>query len=125
MAHEPLNAVSFDTLRAEVRAFLAEEGAAGTFDPYRPGHGDSHNRDFSQRVGAKGWIGITWPKQYGGRQRSFLERYVVPEEYGRFDPSTLRCSVERRASKGDGHCARAVNRSSFEARVLAHARASG
>ena len=55
-----------EALRAEVRAFLAEEIAAGTFDPYRPGHGDSHNRAFSRRVGAKGWIGMTWPKQYGG-----------------------------------------------------------
>ncbi len=70
-----------EALRAEVRAFLADEVAAGTFDPYRPGHGDSHNRDFSKRVGAKGWIGMTWPKQYGGRERSFLERYVVTEEF--------------------------------------------
>jgi acyl-CoA dehydrogenase len=70
-----------DALRAEVRAFLAEEIAAGTFDPYRPGHGDAHNREFSRRVGAKGWIGMTWPKKYGGRERSFLERYVVTEEF--------------------------------------------
>ena len=70
-----------EALREEVRAFLAEEIAAGTFDPYRPGHGDSHNPAFSRRVGAKGWIGMTWPKQYGGRERSFLERYVVTEEF--------------------------------------------
>jgi len=68
-------------LRKEVRAFLAEEIAAGTFDPHQPGHGDSYNRAFSRRVGAKGWIGMTWPKQYGGRERSQLERYVVTEEF--------------------------------------------
>ncbi|MEJ2375359.1 MAG: acyl-CoA dehydrogenase family protein [Pseudolabrys sp.] len=28
-----------------------------------------------------GWIGMTWPKQYGGGERSFLERYVVTEEF--------------------------------------------
>jgi acyl-CoA dehydrogenase len=28
-------------LRADVRAFLAEEISAGTFDPHHPGHGDS------------------------------------------------------------------------------------
>ena len=28
-----------DALRAEVRAFLTEEIAAGTFDPHRPGPG--------------------------------------------------------------------------------------
>jgi acyl-CoA dehydrogenase len=70
-----------EILRAEVRAFLAEEIAAGTFDPHQPGHGDSYNRAFSRRVGAKGWIGMTWPKRYGGRERSQLERYVVTEEF--------------------------------------------
>ncbi|MGN6747627.1 MAG: acyl-CoA dehydrogenase family protein [Xanthobacteraceae bacterium] len=70
-----------DVLRREVRAFLAEEIAKGTFNPYRPGHGDSHDRDFSKRIGAKGWIGMTWPKKYGGQERSFLERYVVTEEF--------------------------------------------
>ncbi|MGE0750353.1 MAG: acyl-CoA dehydrogenase family protein [Variibacter sp.] len=70
-----------EALRHEVRAFLAEEIAAGTFDPHRPGHGDTHNPDFSRRVGAKGWIGLTWPKKYGGHERTFLERYVVTEEF--------------------------------------------
>jgi len=70
-----------DTLRQEARAFLAEEIAKGTFDPHRPGHGDAHDRAFSKRIGAKGWIGMTWPKKYGGHERSFLERYVVTEEF--------------------------------------------
>jgi acyl-CoA dehydrogenase len=68
-------------LRAEVRAFLAEEIAAGTFDPHQPGHGDAYNRGFSRRVGERGWIGMTWPKRYGGHERSQLERYVVTEEF--------------------------------------------
>ena len=33
-----------ETLRQDVRAFLADEIATGTFDPHRPGHGDSHDR---------------------------------------------------------------------------------
>jgi acyl-CoA dehydrogenase len=70
-----------DTLRQEARAFLAEEITKGTFDPHRPGHGDAHDRAFSKRIGAKGWIGMTWPKKYGGHERSFLERYVVTEEF--------------------------------------------
>src|SRR5882672_427301 len=70
-----------DELRREVRAFLADEVARGTFDPSRPGHGDSHSKEFSRRIGAKGWIGMTWPKKYGGQERSFLERYVVTEEF--------------------------------------------
>ena len=64
-----------------MRAFIAEEVAKGTFVPDRPGHGDSHDRAFSRRVGAKGWIGMTWSKKYGGHERNFLERYVVTEEF--------------------------------------------
>jgi hypothetical protein len=70
-----------ETLRGEVRQFLADEIAAGTFDPDQAVHGDGGNREFSRRVGARGWIGLTWPKKYGGRERTFLERYVVTEEF--------------------------------------------
>ena len=65
-------------LRQEVRAFLREEMDAGSFSP-DDGKG-SFSREFSRKVGAKGWIGMTWPKQYGGHERSHLERYVVIEE---------------------------------------------
>ena len=68
------------SLREEVRAFIAEEVAAGTFDPQIGLKNRSFNRDFSRKVGGKGWIGMTWPKQYGGHERSFLDRYVVTEE---------------------------------------------
>jgi alkylation response protein AidB-like acyl-CoA dehydrogenase len=66
-------------LRAEVRAFLREEADAGHWEP--AGDFCTHFApDFSRRVGAKGWIGLTWPKEYGGHARSALERYVVTEE---------------------------------------------
>jgi acyl-CoA dehydrogenase len=70
-----------EALRTEVRAFLAQEISAGTFEPHHPGCSESYDRNFSRRVGAKGWIGMTWPKQYGGHERSQLERYVVTEEF--------------------------------------------
>ena len=68
-------------LREEVRGFLADEIAAGTFDPHGGDQGDGFDREFSRRVGARGWIGMTWPKKYGGHERSFLERYVLTEEF--------------------------------------------
>src|SRR6202048_2709080 len=70
-----------EALRQDVRAFIADEVAANSFDPEHPGHGDQHSKELSRRIGAKGWIGMTWPKKYGGRERSFLERYVVTEEF--------------------------------------------
>jgi alkylation response protein AidB-like acyl-CoA dehydrogenase len=35
---------------------------------------------FSRKLGERGWLGMTWPKRYGGGERSFLERYIVIEE---------------------------------------------
>ena len=67
-------------LREEVRAFLAHERAAGTYDPRHAEQGPDVEKAFARKVAARGWIGMTWPKQYGGGERSFLERYVVTEE---------------------------------------------
>ncbi len=68
--------------RNEVRAFLAEEVARGSFDPTRP-HQREHWDDvgFARRVADRGWIGLTWPKRYGGQERSYLDRYVLTEEF--------------------------------------------
>ncbi len=82
-----LDKISFDfaslpnetkDLRSEVREFLETEVTIGTF---RPHEGDGFDLDFSKRVGKKGWIGMTWPKKYGGHERSHMERYVVTEEF--------------------------------------------
>jgi len=35
---------------------------------------------FSRALGERGWLGMTWPRRYGGRERNPLERYVVLEE---------------------------------------------
>ena len=65
-------------LREEVRAFLKQELAAGTYTPHL-GHTE-FSLEFTRKVAQRGWIGMTWPKQYGGRERSYLERFVVTEE---------------------------------------------
>lgn len=67
-------------LREEVKRFLDQEIESGTFDPDHPEAGADNARAFAKKVAAKGWIGMTWPKVYGGQERSFLERYVVTEE---------------------------------------------
>jgi alkylation response protein AidB-like acyl-CoA dehydrogenase len=40
----------------------------------------SYSPEFSRKLGAKGWIGMTWPRMYGGQERSQLERYILTEE---------------------------------------------
>lgn len=66
-------------LREEVRAFLAEElrhvpavTRAQTWMGF--------DAEFSRKMGARGWIGMRWPKKYGGHERSAFDRYVVLEE---------------------------------------------
>src|SRR5262252_3994212 len=66
-------------LRAEVREFIAAELAAGLWVP-NSDFGSHRSATFSRRLGARGWIGMTWPKRHGGGERSMFERYVVTEE---------------------------------------------
>ena len=68
-----------EALRSEVRAFIAAEVASGAFTPSRNSW-SSFDAAFSRKCGARGYIGMRWPKQYGGHERSALERYVVTEE---------------------------------------------
>ena len=67
-------------LRAEVREFLRQETARGTLATRSGPPRAEFNPEFSRRLGARGWIGMTWPRRYGGGERSFLDRYVVTEE---------------------------------------------
>ena len=68
-----------ETLRHEVREFLAAEIATRTPEQ-RAESWNGFDAGFSRKLGQRGWIGMTWPKAYGGAERSPLERYVVQEE---------------------------------------------
>ena len=68
-----------EALRGEVRAFIAEEVANGTFTP-RKNSWSSFDAGFSKKCGERGYIGMVWPKKYGGHERTALERYVMTEE---------------------------------------------
>lgn len=69
-----------ELVRAEVREFLAAERAAGTFDSRVDAWLSGVDAAFSKKLGDRGWIGMTWPKEYGGHERSAMERYAVTEE---------------------------------------------
>jgi alkylation response protein AidB-like acyl-CoA dehydrogenase len=69
-----------EALRAEVRAFLSDELARASFAPRCDAWLRGHDPAFSRRLGERGWIGMTWPRRYGGHERSALERFVVTEE---------------------------------------------
>ena len=66
-------------MRKRVRSFLREQLAVGAFVPRCSGW-TIFDREFSRSCGQAGFIGLTWPREWGGQARSTLERYVVVEE---------------------------------------------
>jgi len=66
--------------RQEVRDFLQAELKAGTFVTMSGGLAEGGNIEFSKKIAQKGWIGITWPKQYGGQGRSYVDKAILNEE---------------------------------------------
>ncbi|MEQ1808290.1 MAG: acyl-CoA dehydrogenase family protein [Terricaulis sp.] len=71
--------VDAPSLRAEVRAFVAKHlpksNAASRANSWAVG-----DKAFSKALGAAGYVGMIWPKRYGGGERHPLERYIVLEE---------------------------------------------
>lgn len=68
-----------EALRAEVRGFLAD-----TLDGLEP---DERARSwmgfdagFSRQLAARGWLGLTLPREYGGAERGHFARFVLSEE---------------------------------------------
>ena len=64
-----------EVLRTEVREFTARELGAGLWVP-NSDFGSHRSAALSRRLGARGWISMTWPKRDGGGGRSMIERYL-------------------------------------------------
>lgn len=71
---------ALEELRGELQSFLTEEREAGNFRPEPECWMASADTEFSKKMGKRGWIGLTWSSQYGGQDKSALERYIVTEE---------------------------------------------
>ncbi|MDX2425444.1 MAG: acyl-CoA dehydrogenase family protein [Cycloclasticus sp.] len=73
-----LTAEKEQQLRQQVREFLKQHGDfkdSNVIDSW-----SVCDPEFSRSLAAKGWLGMTWPTEYGGGGKSYLERYVVIEE---------------------------------------------
>jgi alkylation response protein AidB-like acyl-CoA dehydrogenase len=66
-----------EALRKEAQTVAAD--AVARFGQYDDAWINGYARDFSRELGARGWIGMTWPRDYGGGGRSPIERFVVTE----------------------------------------------
>jgi len=66
-------------LRAQVRALVAAHEHRWTVEQ-RANCWFSFDAEFSRALGEAGFLGMMWPREYGGHERHALERYVVIEE---------------------------------------------
>ena len=70
-----------EVFREEVRQFLQNELQKGTFKKKCDSWLSGSDPQFSKLVAKQGWIGMTWPKEYGGSARSTIDRYILTEEF--------------------------------------------
>jgi len=73
-----------ERFRQEVRSFLEEE-----LNPdfqrelmARPVEERMNCKEFTDKLAQRGWLGIAWPKEYGGQERPYMEQIVYAEEIG-------------------------------------------
>ena len=67
-------------LRGSLREFLVADRAEFGWQPAVDAWLSSWDEQFSARLGAEGFLGLTIPAEYGGRGLGHLHRYVVTEE---------------------------------------------
>ena len=72
---------------AEVEAFLDENDDPEVFDVTRENMAQivdtPKRRAFMKQLGHKGWLGITWPKEYGGSEGEGVYEYLLNEALAR------------------------------------------
>lgn len=80
MPTAPPESAELSRLRHEVRDVLAEQRAAGRFEPMIDAWITGWDPEFSRFLAERGWVGMTIPTTYCGQGRTFVERFVVTEE---------------------------------------------
>ncbi len=69
--------------KAEVEAFIAENDDIDVFDVTRENMAQivdtPKRRAFMKKLGHKGWLGLTWPEQYGGSDSEGVYEYILNE----------------------------------------------
>ena len=65
-------------LRLTARAVAAD--AVSRFGRHNDSWINGYSKDFAKEMAAHGWIGMTWPTEFGGGGRPPIERLIVGEE---------------------------------------------
>jgi len=73
-----------EKFRKEVCDFLEEELRKGTFERSVDAWALGESPELGRHAAERGWIGMTWPREYGGQGRSYLDRLIFFEEIIRY-----------------------------------------
>jgi alkylation response protein AidB-like acyl-CoA dehydrogenase len=80
-----------EALRKEVRAFIAENvteevlAERGSSESNSARGDTGPMKELYDKIHARGWLGITYPKEYGGQGGDRMTQYIVEEEFTRLD----------------------------------------
>jgi len=67
-----------EALQADARAFAVD--AVARFGRHNDSWINGYSKELSRELGARGWIGMTWPVEHGGGGRPPIDRLIVAEE---------------------------------------------
>ncbi len=75
-----------ESLRDEVRQFIQDNVTPEILSEIEESgvrNRGPQTREMYRKIGEKGWIGMSWPKEYGGQSGSRIDQYIVEEEFAR------------------------------------------
>jgi alkylation response protein AidB-like acyl-CoA dehydrogenase len=88
-----------NAFRAEVRAWLADHwsGARKAAFDAKPFHDREFDASFARDLGKTGWLGLGWPRAFGGQARSPLEQLAFVEVMERAEAPRIGAAVQANA----------------------------
>ena len=75
-----------ETLREEVHQFIEDNVTPEILHEIEESgirNRGPQTREMYRKIGEKGWIGMSWPQEYGGQSGSRIDQYIVEEEFAR------------------------------------------
>lgn len=80
-----------EQFRSEVRQWLQQhwDEVDQAMERSRPAADQSFDKRFSNKLGQRGWLALTWPAEYGGQGRSGFELLALLQETSRVLAPTL------------------------------------
>ena len=74
-----------EDFRERFRAFIRDEVPAELIERIQSdpdGSASEAGREFKQLLGKAGWLGVSWPTEYGGQGMPLINQFILTEELG-------------------------------------------